>query len=122
MALKPAGWGSCPAAAWSLDMLERMLYDVEHMTHEATLLLDAAVKRVGLHSGFSPAEIGQGIGLDKDQATAAARQLSSSGILELGFDCSANFSSAYIKLRAKSLASVGDRPTGKKPAARKKPV
>ena len=97
-----------------------MLYDVEHMTNEATLLLDAAVKRVGLDSGFSPAEIGKDIGLNKELATAAARQLSSSGILELGFDCSANFSSAYRKLQAKCLASVGARPAGKKSAARKK--
>jgi hypothetical protein len=64
---------------------------------------------------FSPAEIGQDIGLDKDQATAAARQLSSSGILELGFDCSANFSVAYKKLRTKA----GDRKNAKKSAARK---
>ena len=90
------------------------------MTNEATLLLDAAVKFVGLHSSFSPAEIGQDIGLNKEQATAAARQLSSSGILELGFDCSASFSVAYQKVRARSCASVGDRPTRKKSAAKKK--
>ena len=89
------------------------------MTNEATLLLNAAVKVAGLHSSFSPAEIGQDIGLNKEQATAAARQLSSSGILELGFDCSASFSSAYRKLRVKDLRTVSDRPTRKKSAARK---
>jgi len=101
-------------------MGDQMPYDAEHMTNEATLLLDAAVKRVGLHSSFSPAEIGRDIGLNTDQATAAARQLSSSGILELGFDCSAAFSIAYQKLRAKNVGTVGNRPTRKKSAAQKK--
>ena len=91
-----------------------MLYDVGHMTNEATLLLNAAVKRVGLNSSFSPTEIGRDIGLDNDRATAAARQLSSSGILELGFDCCANFSTAYQKLRAKAPSGAGARSAGKR--------
>lgn len=70
------------------------------MSNEAELLVAEAVKRVGLSGGFSPSEIGAKIGLSKPQAEAAARALSNAGVLVLGFDCAAQFSSDYRKLRA----------------------
>jgi hypothetical protein len=70
------------------------------MSNESQLLVAEAVKRVGLSGGFSPSEIGAKIGLTKPQAEAAARALSNAGVLVLGFDCAAHFSSDYRKLRA----------------------
>ena len=70
------------------------------MSNEAELLVAEAVKRVGLSGGFSPSEIGAKIGLSKPQAEAAARTLSNAGVLVLGFDCAAHFSSDYRKMRA----------------------
>ena len=90
------------------------------MTNEANRLLDAAVKRVGLRSSFSPAEIGQDIGLDKHQSEAAARHLSNSGILELGFDCSAAFSAEYRKLRTKDAPRAGGKSTGKRSSTKRR--
>lgn len=89
------------------------------MTNEANRLLDAAVKRVGLRSSFSPAEIGEDIGLDKHQAEAAARSLSNAGILELGFDCSATFSREYKKLRSTNSESPEVKP-GRSGGSRKR--
>lgn len=80
------------------------------MSNEAELLVAEAVKRVGLGGGFSPSEIGAKIGLTKPQAEAAARALSNAGVLVLGFDCAAHFSSDYRKLRAAQDSSKRDRP------------
>lgn len=69
------------------------------MTSECEQLLAAALKRVSVDGSFSPSEIGLKIGLSKPQAESAARSLSNAGILVLGFDSSAHFSSDYRKLR-----------------------
>jgi hypothetical protein len=90
------------------------------MNNEATRLLNAAVKRVGLRSSFSPAEIGEGIGLDRHQAEAAARHLSNAGILELGFDCSATFSRDYKKLQSQSSEPAEPTPARSRGSAKKK--
>lgn len=71
------------------------------MTNEATTLLAAALKSATLSGSFYPAEIGAKIGLNKFQAEAAARDLSKAGVLEIGFDCAANFSPEYRKAHTK---------------------
>jgi hypothetical protein len=70
------------------------------MSNEAEQLVAEAMKRVGLSGSFSPSEVGAKIGLTKPQAEAAARALSNAGVLVLGFDCAAHFSTDYRKLRA----------------------
>ncbi len=71
------------------------------MTSEASTLLAAALKSATLSGSFSPAELGARLGLNKFQSEAAARDLSNAGILELGFDCAANFSPEYRKAHTK---------------------
>lgn len=69
------------------------------MTIEAEQLLAAALKKVDLHGGFQPAELGAKLGMSKLQADAAARALANAGVLVLGFDRSAEFSADYRKMR-----------------------
>ena len=69
------------------------------MTTQANELLAAALKKVDLHGGFSPAEVGAKLGLSKPQAEAAARDLANAGVLVLGFDHSAEFSPDFRKAR-----------------------
>jgi hypothetical protein len=70
------------------------------MTQEATKLMTEALKRVTASGSFSPAEIGARVGLDKLQALSAARWLSNAGVLVLGFDSAAHFSSEFRKSQA----------------------
>ena len=71
------------------------------MTKEANQLMAEALRVVKLNGSFSPAEIGNRIGLEKLQAEAAARSLSNAGVLVLGFDCAAHFSPDFRKANAK---------------------
>jgi hypothetical protein len=84
------------------------------MTNEASTLLAAALKSATLSGSFSPAELGAKIGLNKFQAEAAARDLSRAGVLELGFDCAANFSPEYRKAHAKTPAKAAPAPKSRK--------
>lgn len=77
------------------------------MSTESDQLVAEALKRVGLGGSFSPSEVGAKIGLTKPQSEAAARSLSNAGVLVLGFDCAAHFSSDYRKLRAVKDPSGG---------------
>jgi len=70
------------------------------MTTEANRLMEEALKVAKLDGSFSPAEIGARVGLNKAQAESAARMLSNAGVLSLGFDCSANFTADFRKMRA----------------------
>ena len=81
------------------------------MTEAARQLMAAALKAVGPGGGFSPAEVGAKVGLDKTGAEAAARVLSNAGVLELGFDSAACFSSDFRKAH---------KSTDTKPARRKR--
>ena len=67
------------------------------MTKEATQLMAEALKRVDLNESFSPADIGHRVGMNRFQAEAAARALSDAGVLVLGFDCAAAFTSEFRK-------------------------
>jgi len=67
------------------------------MTKEAEQLMAEAMKRVDLHDSFSPAEIGHRVGMNRFQAEAAARSLSDAGVLVLGFDCAASFTTDFRK-------------------------
>jgi hypothetical protein len=75
------------------------------MTKEASQLMAEALKVAKLDGSFSAAEIGHRIGLKPPQAEAAARELSNAGVLELGFDCCAHFSSDFRKQRGKADAA-----------------
>jgi hypothetical protein len=79
------------------------------MSNELDQLVAEAMKRVGLGGSFSPSEVGAKIGLSKPQAEAAARALSNAGVLILGFDNAAHFSSDYRKLRAVKEAGAGKK-------------
>ena len=81
------------------------------MTPEATSLLAAAIKSATLAGSFDPVTVGARVGLDKFRAQAAARTLANAGVLELGFDCAANFTAEYRK------ASAPRTPAVAKPAA-----
>lgn len=81
------------------------------MTAEANQLLTAALKKVDLRHGFSPAEIGAKLGMSKLQADAAARSLANAGVLVLGFDQSAEFSADYRKSKAPAPAKATKRKT-----------
>ena len=84
------------------------------MSTESDQLVAEALKRVGLGGSFSPSELGAKIGLSKPQAEAAARALSNAGVLVLGFDNAAHFSSDYRKLRTvKDASSAKKTKTGK---------
>ena len=85
------------------------------MTIQANELLAAALKKVDLDGGFSPAEVGAKLGLTKPQAEAAARDLANAGVLVLGFDHSAEFSPDFRKSRTAAAAPAkGAKPTKKK--------
>ena len=77
------------------------------MIKEAEQLMSEALKRVDLHDSFSPAEIGKRLGMNRFQSEAAARALSDAGVLVLGFDCAASFSSDFRKSRKRSPAKPG---------------
>lgn len=83
------------------------------MTKEATQLMEEALRVAKLDGSFSPAEIGARVGLNKFQAEAAARALSAAGVLDLGFDCAANFTHDFRKIHA---------PKKHKPVRRKQPA
>ena len=85
------------------------------MTADAEQLLTAALKKVDLHGGFQPAELGAKLGMSQPQADAAARVLANAGVLVLGFDRSAEFSPDFRKTRVPAAA----KPAKKKPRARK---
>jgi hypothetical protein len=88
------------------------------MTNEATQLMAEALRVAKLDGSFSPAELGAKIGLKKPQAEAAARELSNAGVLVLGFDCSANFSPDFRKIRAKADAKAARTTPGRTAAGR----
>jgi hypothetical protein len=67
------------------------------MTKEAAELMAEALRVVKLNGTFSPAEIGARIGLHRVQAESAARSLSNAGVLILGFDCAAHFTTDFRK-------------------------
>jgi len=58
-----------------------------------------ALRRVKLDESFSPTEIGHRVGMNRVQCEAAARSLSDAGVLVLGFDCAASFTSDFRKAR-----------------------
>ena len=87
------------------------------MTIQANELLAAALKKVDLDGGFSPAEVGAKLGLTKPQAEAAARDLANAGVLVLGFDHSAEFSPDFRKSRTAAAAAPAK---GAKPAKKKR--
>ena len=70
------------------------------MTDEANLLLTEALKRVTVRGSFDPAVVGKRLGLSKPQSESAARALANAGVLVLGFDSAAEFSSDYRKAHA----------------------
>jgi hypothetical protein len=86
------------------------------MTPEADRLLAVALKKISLRDGFSPAELGARVGLNKMQADAAARELANAGVLVIGFDRSAEFSDDY---RRAKTAPAPVRPMKKKPRTAK---
>jgi hypothetical protein len=91
------------------------------MTNEASTLLAAALKSATLSGSFSPAELGAKVGLNKFQAESAARDLSNAGVLELGFDCAANFSREYRMAHTQVVAKPASKSVAKPAAkARKK--
>lgn len=71
------------------------------MDKQAEQLIEEALKRVKLDDSFSPAEIGQRVGMTRLQAESAARMLSDAGVLVLGFDCAAEFSADFRKSRTR---------------------
>jgi hypothetical protein len=73
------------------------------MTKEAEQLMAEALKRVDLHDSFSPAEIGHRVGMNRFQSEAAARLLSDAGVLVLGFDCAASFSTDFRKAKQRDV-------------------
>ena len=75
------------------------------MTKEAAELMAEALRVVKLNGSFSPSEIGARIGLHKMQAESAARSLSNAGVLILGFDCAAHFSTDFRKANASAEAA-----------------
>jgi hypothetical protein len=77
------------------------------MTRDAEQLLAAALKSIRLDASFCPIELGARAGMEKWQAQAAARQLSNAGILVLGFDSAAHFSSDFRKSQAKVAPKAG---------------
>lgn len=79
------------------------------MTEEANLLLAEALKRVTVSGSFDPASMGKRLGLSKPQAESAARALANAGVLVLGFDSAAEFSSDYRKAHATADRKGGRR-------------
>jgi hypothetical protein len=79
------------------------------MTTEANRLMAEALRVAKLDGSFSPAEIGARVGLNKAQAESAARILSNQGVLSLGFDNAANFTSDFRKKHAPAKRKVAKR-------------
>ena len=77
------------------------------MIKEAQELMAEALRRVELHESFSPAEIGKRLGLTQSQSEVAARALSDAGVLVLGFDCAASFTSDFRKARKRATGKSG---------------
>ena len=78
---------------------------IENMTNEAKRLLEKAMESVGLRGSFDPAELGAKVGLSRQQAESAARDLSNAGVLVLGFDLAAHFTPDYRKAHAPPAAA-----------------
>ena len=76
------------------------------MTTEANRLMAEALRVAKLDGSFSPAEIGARVGLNKAQAESAARTLSNAGVLSLGFDNAANFTTDFRKMHAPAKRKV----------------
>src|SRR5215212_1847550 len=91
------------------------------MTHDATRLMEEALKAVKLDGSFDPDRIGAKIGLRKPQAEAAARELSNAGVLVLGFDCAAHFSPDFKKARAAAGATKSGTKNASKSAVKRTP-
>ena len=79
------------------------------MTTEANQLMAEALKVAKLDGSFNPAEIGARVGLNKAQAESAARTLSNAGVLSLGFDCAAHFTTDFRKMHAPPKRKVAKR-------------
>ena len=90
------------------------------MSTESDQFIAEALKRVGLGGSFSPTDVGAKIGLSKPQAEAAARALSNAGVLVLGFDNAAHFSSDYRKLRTVKEASAAKKSKADKSKSKSK--
>jgi hypothetical protein len=91
------------------------------MTSEADQLLAVALKKVGMGDGFSPAELGARVGLNKMQAEGAARVLANAGVLVLGFDHSAEFSDDFRRSKsfpANATSKRKGRPAKARPVTR----
>jgi hypothetical protein len=83
------------------------------MTKEATDLMAAALRIAKVDGSFSPADVGAKIGLSRGQSELAARALANAGVLVLGFDCAAHFSSDFKK------SQRGDKSAPGKPRRKK---
>jgi len=57
-----------------------------------------ALKRVKLNGEFAPEDIGQRIGMSKEQSEVAARTLSNAGVLVVGFDGATHFTPEFRKM------------------------
>src|SRR5579864_3615018 len=79
------------------------------MNKEASELMSEAMKITKLNGSFSPMEIGARIGLNKPQSEAAARALSNAGILVLGFDSAAQFTTDFRKSQARPVKKLARR-------------
>jgi hypothetical protein len=74
------------------------------MTTESTQFMAEALKRVKLNGSFEPADIGRWLGFSKTQSEVTARALSNAGILVLGFDSAAHFSTEFQKMQARTAS------------------
>lgn len=81
-------------------------------------MLAELLRTVKLNGSFDPAEIGDGIGLTKLQAEAAARQLSNAGVLVIGFDSAAQFSPEYRKANRPAEPKDPAKKAGRKKSKR----
>ena len=83
------------------------------MTKDATDLMAAALRIAKVDGSFSPADVGAKIGLSRGQSELAARALANAGVLVLGFDYAAHFSSDFRKSQRGPKATEG-KPRPKK--------
>src|SRR5688500_12632113 len=83
------------------------------MTKDATDLMAAALRIAKVDGSFSPADVGAKIGLSRGQSELAARALANAGVLVLGFDYAAQFSSDFRKSQRTGKAAEG-KPRRKK--------
>ena len=87
------------------------------MTKDATDLMAAALRIAKVDGSFSPADVGAKIGLSRGQSELAARALANAGVLVLGFDYAAHFSSDFRKSQRSGKAAVGKPGPKKRRAA-----